>query len=100
EQMAEEGVTFKPSTNVGVDVNAADLLKEYDAICLTGGATHPRDLPVPGRELKGTYFAMEFLPLQNKRGAGDEIPNEHFISAEGKRVIILGGGDTGADCLG
>lgn len=100
EQMAEEGVTFKPRTNVGVDVDARDLLKEYDAICLTGGATHPRDLQVPGRELKGTYFAMEFLPLQNHRNAGDEIPNENFISAEGKRVIILGGGDTGADCLG
>ncbi len=100
EQMAEEGVTFKPSTNVGVDVDARDLLKEYDALCLTGGATHPRDLQVPGRELKGTYFAMEFLPLQNKRGAGDEIPDSQFISAEGKRVIILGGGDTGADCLG
>jgi glutamate synthase (NADPH/NADH) small chain len=100
EQMAEEGVTFKPSTNVGVDVNAADLLKEFDAICLTGGATHPRDLQVPGRELKGTYFAMEFLPLQNHRNAGDELPDSQFISAEGKRVIILGGGDTGADCLG
>jgi glutamate synthase (NADPH/NADH) small chain len=100
EQMAEEGVTFKPSTNVGVDVNAADLLKEHDAICLTGGATHPRDLQVPGRELTGTYFAMQFLPLQNHRNAGDEIPNEQFTSAEGKRVIILGGGDTGADCLG
>jgi glutamate synthase (NADPH/NADH) small chain len=100
DQMAEEGVTFKSSTNVGVDVNAADLLKDHDAICLTGGATHPRDLQVPGRELMGTYFAMQFLPLQNHRNAGDEIPNEQFISAEGKRVIILGGGDTGADCLG
>jgi glutamate synthase (NADPH/NADH) small chain len=100
EQMAVEGVTFKPSTNVGVDVDARDLLKEYDAICLTGGATQPRDLQVPGRELKGTYFAMEYLPLQNHRGAGDEIPDSQFISAKGKRVIILGGGDTGADCLG
>jgi glutamate synthase (NADPH) small chain len=100
EQMAAEGVTFKPSTNVGKDVDARDLLKEYDAICLTGGATQPRDLAVPGRELKGTYFAMEFLPLQNRRGAGDEIPEQQFISAKGKRVIILGGGDTGADCLG
>jgi glutamate synthase (NADPH/NADH) small chain len=100
EQMAAEGVTFKPNTNIGTDIDARDLLKEYDALCLTGGATHPRDLQVPGRELEGTYFAMQFLPLQNKRNAGDEIPEEQFISAKGKRVIILGGGDTGADCLG
>ena len=100
EQMAEEGVTFKPGVNVGVDIDAGDLLTEYDAICLTGGATHSRDLPVPGRELTGTYFAMEFLPLQNRVGAGDEMPPERFISAKDKRVIILGGGDTGADCLG
>jgi len=100
EQMAEEGVTFKPSVNVGMDVDARDLLKEYDAICLTGGATQPRDLAVPGRELTGTYFAMEFLPLQNRVGAGDEMPSERFISAKDKRVVILGGGDTGADCLG
>ncbi|MDP9180301.1 MAG: glutamate synthase subunit beta [Chloroflexota bacterium] len=100
EQMAEEGVVFKPSTNVGKDIDGRDLLAEYDAICLTGGATQPRDLPVPGRELHGAYFAMEYLPLQNHRGAGDEIPDEQFISAAGKRVIILGGGDTGADCLG
>jgi glutamate synthase (NADPH/NADH) small chain len=100
EQMAEEGVIFKPGVNVGKDVDARDLVKEFDAICLAGGATQPRDLQVPGRELKGTYFAMEYLPLQNKRNAGDEIPDEQFISAKGKRVIILGGGDTGADCLG
>ncbi len=100
EQMQAEGVTFKTSANVGTDIDARDLLKEYDALCLTGGATKPRDLEVPGRELTGTYFAMEFLPLQNRRGAGDEIPEEQFISAKDKKVIILGGGDTGADCLG
>ncbi|MEX0683031.1 MAG: glutamate synthase subunit beta [Dehalococcoidia bacterium] len=100
EQMAAEGVEFRTNANVGVDIDARDLLKEYDALCLTGGATQPRDLTVPGRELTGTYFAMEFLPLQNKRNAGDEIPDPQFISAKGKRVIILGGGDTGADCLG
>ncbi|HUF54488.1 MAG TPA: glutamate synthase subunit beta [Dehalococcoidia bacterium] len=100
EQMEAEGVVFKAGVNVGADVDARDLLKEYDALCLTGGATHPRDLQVPGRELEGTYFAMEFLPLQNKRNAGDEIPEDQFISAKGKRAIILGGGDTGADCLG
>lgn len=100
EQMEAEGVEFRPNSNVGEEIDARDLLKEYDALCLTGGATHPRDLQVPGRELTGAYFAMEFLPLQNKRNAGDEIPEEQFISAKGKRVIILGGGDTGADCLG
>jgi glutamate synthase (NADPH/NADH) small chain len=100
EQMEAEGVEFRPNSNVGKDIDAGDLLKEYDALCLTGGATHPRDLQVPGRELTGTYFAMQFLPLQNKRNAGDEIPEAQFISAKGKRVIILGGGDTGADCLG
>ncbi len=100
EQMEAEGVEFRPNSNVGKEIDAGDLLKEYDALCLTGGATQPRDLQVPGRELAGTYFAMEFLPLQNKRNAGDEIPEAQFISAKGKRVIILGGGDTGADCLG
>jgi glutamate synthase (NADPH/NADH) small chain len=100
EQMEAEGVEFRPNSNVGKEIDAGDLLKEYDSLCLTGGATHPRDLQVPGRELTGTYFAMEFLPLQNKRNAGDEIPEAQFISAKGKRVIILGGGDTGADCLG
>ena len=100
EQMEAEGVEFRPNSNVGKDIDAGDLRKEYDALCLTGGATHPRDLQVPGRELTGTYFAMDFLPLQNKRNAGDEIPEAQFISAKGKRVIILGGGDTGADCLG
>jgi glutamate synthase (NADPH/NADH) small chain len=100
EQMEAEGVTFQTNSNVGQDIDARDLVKEYDALCLTGGATHSRDLQVPGRELTGTYFAMQFLPLQNKRNAGDEIPDAQFISAKGKRVIILGGGDTGADCLG
>ena len=100
EQMETEGVEFRAGADIGKDIDARDLLRDYDALCLTGGATHPRDLQVPGRELEGTYFAMDFLPLQNKRNAGDEIPNEQFISAKGKHVIILGGGDTGADCLG
>ena len=73
---------------------------KYDAIALTMGATKPRDLPIPGRELKGIHFAMEFLPQQNKRNQGDIIPEDIFISAKGKRVVILGGGDTGSDCLG
>jgi glutamate synthase (NADPH/NADH) small chain len=100
EQMRAEGVIFRPSVNVGVDITAQQLQDDYDAICLTGGATAGRDLDVPGRELNGTYLAMQYLPLQNRRNAGDVIPDEQFISAEGKRVIILGGGDTGADCLG
>src|SRR6058998_4229260 len=99
-QMEEEGVIFRPSVNVGADINATDLATEFDAVALCGGATWGRDLDVSGRDLKGVYFAMEYLPLQNKRGAGDHIPDEDFISAENKRVIILGGGDTGADCLG
>ncbi|HEX6030637.1 MAG TPA: glutamate synthase subunit beta [Tepidiformaceae bacterium] len=99
-QMEAEGVVFKTSVNVGKDVDARDLTSRFDAVCLTGGAAWPRDLDVAGRDLKGVYFAMEYLPMQNRRNEGDEIPDEHFISAEGKRVIILGGGDTGADCLG
>jgi glutamate synthase (NADPH/NADH) small chain len=83
---------------VGVDVEGDDLRREFDAIVLSMGATRPRDLPVPGRELKGIHFAMEFLPQQNKVGAGDSIPGQ--ILASGKRVVILGGGDTGSDCLG
>ncbi len=99
-QMEAEGVTFRASVNVGEDIDARELLTQFDAVCLSGGATHARDLDVPGRDLKGTYLAMHYLPMQNKRNAGDEIPDESFVSAKDKRVIILGGGDTGADCLG
>ena len=97
-QMEAEGVTFRPGTNVGVDYPADRLRSEFDAVVLSGGATQPRDLPVPGRELKGIHFAMEFLPQQNKVVAGDRVENQ--ITATGKRVLILGGGDTGSDCLG
>jgi glutamate synthase (NADPH/NADH) small chain len=97
-QMEAEGVTFRPKVNVGVDYPADRLRSEFDAVVLSGGATQARDLPVPGRDLKGIHFAMEFLPQQNKVVAGDTIANQ--ISAKGKRVIILGGGDTGSDCLG
>jgi glutamate synthase (NADPH/NADH) small chain len=100
DQMEAEGVSFRPSVNVGADIDARELQGQFDAICLSGGATMARELDVPGRDLKGTYLAMEYLPLQNRRNAGDEIPDEAFITAKGKRVIILGGGDTGADCLG
>jgi glutamate synthase (NADPH/NADH) small chain len=97
-QMEAEGVVFKPSTNVGQDIDARELLSQFDAVLLAGGATAPRDLEVPGRELQGVHFAMDYLPQQNKANAGDEVPGK--IDAKGKRVIILGGGDTGADCLG
>ncbi len=99
-QMEAEGVTFKPGVHMGVDMDVRELQTQFDAVCLAGGAANPRNLPVEGRDLKGVHFAMEYLPQQNKRNAGDEIPEGEFISAKGKRVIILGGGDTGADCLG
>jgi glutamate synthase (NADPH/NADH) small chain len=98
--MAAEGIDFQPGVNVGVDVTAKELLAAFDAVVLTGGSTIPRDLKVPGRELKGIHFAMEYLTQQNRVNAGDYIPPEQRITAEGKRVAIIGGGDTGADCLG
>jgi glutamate synthase (NADPH/NADH) small chain len=98
EQMAGEGVTFRPSTNVGVEYPVDRLRAEHDAVVLAGGSTASRDLRVPGRELKGIHFAMEFLPQQNKVVAGDAVPNQ--ITATGKRVVVLGGGDTGSDCVG
>jgi len=98
EQMAAEGVTFRTSVDVGVDVRGGDLRREFDAVVLSCGATKPRDLPVPGRQLGGIHFAMEFLPQQNKVNAGDAVSGQ--ILAGGKRVVILGGGDTGSDCLG
>ena len=98
QQMTEEGVRFETRAHVGHNVPSEDLRKEFDAILLAGGAENPRDLQVPGRELQGIHFAMEFLPQQNKRNAGDEVASQ--ILATGKRVVIIGGGDTGADCLG
>jgi glutamate synthase (NADPH/NADH) small chain len=100
EQMKAEGVEFVTSCRVGFDITGEEMRAKYDAIALTMGATKPRDLPIPGRELRGIHFAMDFLPLQNKRNQGDHIPDDVFISAKGKRVVILGGGDTGSDCLG
>ncbi len=99
-QMEAEGVVFRPSTNIGVDIAARQILDAFDAVCLCGGATQARDLPIEGRALQGIHLAMDFLPLQNKRVAGDQIDEHDFISARGKDVIIIGGGDTGADCLG
>ena len=98
EQMAAEGVEFRVNQHVGVSVNASDLLQEFDAIALTGGAEQPRDLPVPGRDLQGVHFAMDFLPQQNKIVAGDPVATQ--IVATGKNVIVIGGGDTGSDCVG
>jgi glutamate synthase (NADPH) small chain len=98
--MEKDGVAFRTNAHVGVNVPADDLRGEFDALVLAGGACWPRDLPVPGRELRGIHFAMEYLPLQNRRCEGDYIPDDEFISAGGKRVVIIGGGDTGADCLG
>jgi glutamate synthase (NADPH/NADH) small chain len=98
--MAAEGVVFRPRCNVGIDLTGDDLLTDFDAVVLAGGATAPRDLAVPGRDLHGIHFAMEYLTAQNRRSEGDELaPGEH-ISAAGKDVVIIGGGDTGADCLG
>jgi glutamate synthase (NADPH) small chain len=98
EQMRAEGVEFVVNAHVGHSVPVKDLRRDFDAILLAGGAEHPRDLPVPGRELKGIHYAMEFLPQANKVCEGDHVTNQ--ILATGKRVVIIGGGDTGADCLG
>lgn len=98
--MAQEGITFQTGVNVGVNAAVSDLLAEYDALCLTCGSTQARDLDVPGRELNGIHLAMEYLTQQNRLLAGQSIDLNDRITAEGKRVVILGGGDTGADCLG
>jgi glutamate synthase (NADPH/NADH) small chain len=98
EQMIAEGVEFRVNQHVGVNVDAKQLVDEYDAVVLAGGAEQPRDLPVPGRELDGVHFAMEFLPQQNRVVSGDPVNNQ--ILATGKHVIVIGGGDTGSDCVG
>lgn len=97
-QMQAEGVEFRVNQHVGKNVEAKDLLNEYDAVVLAGGAEFPRDLPVTGRELDGVMYAMDFLPAQNKVNAGDVIPNQ--VKATGKHVVVIGGGDTGSDCVG
>ena len=98
EQMEAEGVEFRVNANVGVNVSAEELRNDFDALLLSGGAEWPRNLNVPGRDLKGIHYAMEFLPQQNKRVAGDNVLDQ--IMATDKHVVIIGGGDTGADCLG
>jgi glutamate synthase (NADPH/NADH) small chain len=97
-QMSIEGVVFRPNVEVGKDVDAQALASEHDAVVVTGGAEQPRDLPVPGRELSGIHFAMEFLPQQNRVVAGDTVPGQ--LTAAGKHVVVIGGGDTGSDCVG
>lgn len=98
-QMIAESVKFETNVNVGVDVTGEVLVQQFDAVCLALGSEHPRDLPVPGRELQGIHFAMEYLTQQNKINAGDVLQVER-ITAKDKRVVIIGGGDTGSDCLG
>lgn len=99
-RMKDEGVKFKTGVHVGKDVSAKELISQYDAVVLSGGAEHPRDIPVPGRELKGVHFAMDFLTQQNRLNQGQKIDDKDRISAEGKKVVVLGGGDTGSDCIG
>ena len=100
EQMEAEGVTFRTGVAVGRDVSADEIRAEYDAVVLSVGATQPRDLPVPGRELDGIHFAMHFLPQQNKRVAGDPDSKAGTLRATDKHVVVIGGGDTGSDCIG
>jgi glutamate synthase (NADPH/NADH) small chain len=98
--MQDEGITFITGANVGFNVKIDDLRRDFDAIVLCGGATKPRDLAVPGRDLAGIHFAMDYLPQQNRLNLGDKLTGPSVISARDKHVVILGGGDTGADCLG
>ena len=98
--MEEEGVVFRPGVDVGGGMPASALRSDFDATVLCGGATAPRDLPIAGRDLGGIHFAVDYLTQQNRRCEGDTVPPEEFISAEGRHVVIIGGGDTGADCLG
>jgi len=99
-QMKAEGVKFHTNTHIGVHIPARKLMDDFHAVVLAGGAEQPRDLPVPGRKLKGVHFAMDFLRCNSHRVQGDFIPEEKFISAKGKHVVVIGGGDTGSDCIG
>ena len=98
--MEKEGVKFKTKVNVGVDVSVKELQNKFDCLVLCGGAQQSRDLPIEGRNLQGVYFAMEFLAQQNRVNRGKKVDGKERISAEGKRVVVLGGGDTGSDCVG
>jgi glutamate synthase (NADPH/NADH) small chain len=96
--MEKEGIIFRVNAHVGVNVSAKNLQADFDGVVVCGGASQPRDLPIPGREFKGVHFAMDFLPQQNKRVAGDTVSGS--ILANGKNVLVIGGGDTGSDCVG
>jgi glutamate synthase (NADPH/NADH) small chain len=99
-QMQTEGVEFRSNSHVGVNVEIETLMTDFDAVALCGGAEKPRDLPVPGREFDGVHFAMEFLSQQNDRNAGVDVPDDVSIMATDKHVVVIGGGDTGSDCVG
>jgi len=99
-QMMAEGVKFRANVNVGVDLSAKSLVEDFDAVVLTGGSEKPRDLPITGRELDGVHFAMDFLKSNSKRVQGIDVPEAEFIDASGKNVVVIGGGDTGSDCIG
>jgi len=99
-QMRAEGVEFRVNSHIGVNIQAKDVLNDFDAVVLSGGSEKPRDLPVPGRELNGVHFALEFLTKNTRRVLGDTIPDDEFVSAAGKHVVVIGGGDTGSDCIG
>ncbi len=99
-QMRTEGVEFHTNSHIGGDIPVAQLREEYHAVVMAGGAEKPRDLPVPGRELNGVHFAMDFLTRNSKRVQGLFVPDEEFINANGKHVVVIGGGDTGSDCIG
>jgi glutamate synthase (NADPH/NADH) small chain len=100
DQLRAEGIEFRTKVSIGTDIAGDELLRGYDSVMLGVGAEQPRDVAIPGRELKGIHYAMDYLTQQNKRGAGDRFTSGEEITAQGKRVIIIGGGDTGADCLG
>jgi glutamate synthase (NADPH/NADH) small chain len=98
--MEKEGLIIRTGITVGKDITGKELIDQFDAICIAIGATHPRDLPAEGRDLNGIHFAMDFLPLQNRVNSGQMVASDNPINAEGKKVLIIGGGDTGSDCVG
>ena len=99
-QLEEEGIEFKPNTEVGKDISGKEIMKNFDAVCLSIGAGHPRDIQPEGRDLKGIYFAMDFLSQQNQLIMGETVAEEDIISAKDKHILVIGGGDTGSDCVG
>jgi len=99
-QLLEEGIEFKPNTEIGKDITGKQIMTDFDAVCLAIGAGHPRDITPEGRDLKGIYFAMEFLSQQNQLIMGEQVDENNIISAKDKHVLVIGGGDTGSDCVG